>query len=321
MVAISRRTLCAGFMALAARPVRAQEAKFIRLVVPYAAGGNTDVIARVVAEYAGQRLGRSIIIENKPGAGTVVGTQAVASAEPDGSTYLFTTSAYAIAQVLQDKLPFDPAKDLEPLSHVATVPMVIMVHPKLPVRTLPELLDYLRRNPGKVSYGSAGAGSALHMAGELFRYMGKVDIVHVPYRGAGPALNDALAGNFELFIDGVSTSAQHVQSDALRALAVTSMARSSVRPDVPTANEAGLPGFETVLWNIIMARRGTPAAETAKLREAVEHALASPELLQRFRQLGAEVVRGSNAEQVQAMIQTEISKWRPVVAANGISVR
>jgi tripartite-type tricarboxylate transporter receptor subunit TctC len=309
-----------GLAGLLATPLNAQEGRIIKFVVPFAAGGSTDVIARIIAEYSGRHLGRTIIVENKPGAGTVLGSQDVARAEPDGSTYLFATSAYAIAQVLQEKLPFNPERDLAPIMHVATVPMVLMTHPKLPVKSVPELLSYLRANPGKVGYGSAGVGSALHTAGELFRYVTKTDLVHVPYRGAGPAMNDALAGVFELFIDSVATAAPHIQNGSLRALAVTAAQRSSALPEVPTAAEVGLAGFETVLWNVIMARRGTPDSETAKLRDGVERALASPELTARFKQIGAEVVRASTAEQVRTMIQAEIDKWRPVVAANGIPV-
>jgi tripartite-type tricarboxylate transporter receptor subunit TctC len=318
---ISRRGFAVGLAALSAVPAQAQDSRVIKLVVPYAAGGSTDVMARIVAEFTGQNLGRTILIENKAGAGTVIGNQAVAAAAPDGATFLFATSAYSIAQVLYERLPYDPDKDLEPISHVASVPLVVMVHPKLPVTTLTELIAYLRQNPGKVSYGSAGTGSALHMAVELFRYLAKVEVVHIPYRGAAPALVDALAGNFELFIDGITTAAEQVKQGKLRALAVASPQRSFVLPDVPTAQEAGLPGFETYLWNIIMAPRGTPQSIKDTLRNAIERALADPRVETRFREIGAEIVRGSTPEQVRALMDTEIAKWRPFAAANEIRLR
>lgn len=317
---VSRRAALSGLGSLPFMSGRAaaQDRSSIQLIVPFAAGGNTDVLARVLAQAMTTDLGRPVVVENRPGAGTMLGAQGVANAEPDGRMYLFTTSGYAIAQVLQPKLPFDPEKDLLPLAQVAAVPMVVAVHPGVPANTLDELVTHLKANPGKLSFASAGSGSALHMAGELLKYVGKVDIAHVPYRGAGPALTDTMSGMVEIIIDGITTTAPHVKSRALRALAVTATARSPMLPDVPTVVEAGLPGLETQIWNVIMARAGTPDSVLDPFRKALARALASPQLQSRFADLGAEVIHGSTPEQVTILIRSEIQKWRPVAAANGL---
>lgn len=317
---MSRR---AALAALGSLPVfsgraAAQDRSPIQLIVPFAAGGNTDVLARVLAQAMSSDLGRPVVVENRPGAGTMLGAQGVASADPDGRSYLFTTSGYAIAQVLQPKLPFDPDKDLVPLAQVATVPMVVAVNPGVPAKTLGELIAYLKANPGKLSFASAGSGSALHMAGELLKYAGKVEIAHVPYRGAGPALTDTMSGVVQIIVDGVTTTAPHVKSGALRALAVTATERSPMLPDVPTVVEAGLPGLETQIWNVVMVRAGTPDAVTEPFRAALLRALASPDLKARFADLGAQVTPDSTPDQVKALIRREIEKWKPVAAANGL---
>lgn len=319
-MSLSRRAALAalGGLALAPGCAAAQERSPVTLIVPFPAGGNTDVLARVLAQAMTADLGRPIIVENRPGAGTMLGAQGVATSEPDGRTYLFTTSGYAIAQVLQPKLPFDPDKDLVPLAQVAKVPMVVAVHPRVPARTLAELIAHLKANPGKLSFASAGSGSALHMAGELLKYAGKVDVAHVPYRGAGPALTDTISGVVQIIIDGVTTTAPHVRSGALRALAITSAVRSPLLPEVPIVSEAGLPGLETQIWNIVMARAGTPDAVTEPFRAALAQALTSPNLEARFSELGALVTRDSTPDQVKALIRSEIDKWTPVVAANGL---
>jgi tripartite-type tricarboxylate transporter receptor subunit TctC len=317
---ITRRAALAGLGSVALQSSRAaaQDRSPVQLIVPFAAGGNTDVLARVLAQTMTPDLGRPVIVENRPGAGTMLGSQGVAAAEPDGRTYLFTTSGYAIAQVLQPKLPFDPDKDLIPLAQVASVPMVVAVHPSVPAKTLGELIAHLQANPGKLSFASAGSGSALHMAGELLKYAGKVDIAHVPYRGAGPALTDTISGMVQIIIDGITTTAPHVRSGALRALAVTSTERSPQLPEVPTVVEAGLPGLETQIWNVVMARAGTPDTVMEPFRASLGRALASPDLQARFAELGAQVTRGSTPDQVKALIRREIDKWRPVAAANGL---
>lgn len=320
MVFATRRAALAGLATLpfAGRGASAQDTSPITLVVPFAAGGNTDVLARIVAQLVAVDLGRTVVVENRPGAGTMLGAQGVAASEPNGRTYLFTTSGHAIAQVLQPKLPFDPGKELVPLAQVATVPMVVAVHPGVPAKTLGELVAHMRANPGKLSFASAGSGSALHMAGELLKYVAKVEIAHVPYRGASPALTDTMSGMVQIIVDGITTTAPLAKSGALRALAVASPQRSPMLPDVPTAAEAGLPDYDTQIWNVVMARAGTPDSATAPFRAALSRALESPDLARRFAELGAEVTRGSTPEQVRELIRREIEKWRPVVAANGL---
>jgi tripartite-type tricarboxylate transporter receptor subunit TctC len=292
----------------------------IKLIVPFAAGGNTDVMGRIVAAKLSETLGQQMVVENRTGAGTVVGTDMVAKAPADGYTLLFTTVAHAVNPGLYKKLPFDPVADFQPVALVAQVPLVIVVNPTLPVTDLKGLIALLKANPGKYSYGSAGNGSALHLGPELFKAVAGVDIVHVPYRGAAPALNDLLSGQLAMMTDAVSTSAQYVRAGTLRALAVTTPQRASILPEVPTAAEAGLRGYEAYTWVAFFAPAGTPRPIVDRLVQDAHKAVAEPAVRQRLVELGGEIVTDSTPESLAVFLRAEMAKWIPLVEASGAKV-
>lgn len=296
------------------------QAQILKIVVPFAAGGSTDVVARILGEALAPKLGRPVIIENRTGAGAVVGTQAVAQAAPDGTTILFTTVSHAINPTLFDQLPYDSDRDFVAVAHVANVPLVLSVHPSVPANDLQEFLDYLRANPGKASYGSAGIGSVLHMSVELMKHQAKVDATHVPYRGAGPAMNDLIAGHIQFIIDPISTSAQHIKGKSIRALAVTSSQRSPVLPDVPTFKEAGLVDYEASTWNVILAPRGTPQEFVETLNQATNEVLAEPAVRKRFDAMEIIPVLNSTPASTSAFMAREAEKWSVIIKAAGVKL-
>ncbi|WP_245615120.1 Bug family tripartite tricarboxylate transporter substrate binding protein [Muricoccus aerilatus] len=274
-----RRTLLAATSVLAARPTLAQSwpTQPIRLVVPYAAGGPTDVAARLLAEALSASLSHRVIVENRTGAGTVVGTGAVANGSRDGHTFLVATVAHVVNPVLVANLAFDPIADFGGAALMGTVPQVVLVNRDLPVRSLPELLALFRGRPGGFAYGSAGNGSAQHLAAELLKRQAGLDVVHVPYRGAAPAVADMLAGQVAMVIDSAATAIPMARSGQARALAVTAPAHLSQLPKVPSVAET-LPGYEAYTWNALLARAGTPPEAIARMNGAVNNALAKLEL-------------------------------------------
>lgn len=291
----------------------------ITLVVGFAAGGSTDVVARIIAQRASEILGKPIIIENKTGAGGVIATDFVAKSNPDGYTLLFGTSAYAITATLNKKLPYEPATALEPVALVAEVPMVLAVSPSVKATTAREFVALIRANPGQLHYGSAGNGSALHMAVELLAYEEKLKPVHVPYRGAAPALQALMAGDVQFVTDAVSTVASAVKVGKVKALAVTSPRRSSVLPDVPTMQEAGFPNYQTALWNMVMVPKGTSPAVVTKLHAAFQQALQTPATRERLAKIGVEPVDKSNPATSKVFLQQEMVRWREVIRAGNIA--
>lgn len=316
-----RRTLCrvallaASFCLCASG--RAQSGfpeKPIRLIVPYAAGGNTDVLARMYGQKLGEVLKTAIIVENKTGSGAVIGTDAVAKASNDGYTLLFGTSAHTINATLYPKLPYDSRKDFTPITLVAEVPMVLSVHPKVPARTAQELVALLRANPGKYSYASSGIGGSLHMAVELLQYQEKLNALHVPYRGAAPALTDTAAGQVDFIIDPITTSAPFIKAGKLRALAVTTAARAPVLPDVPTMKQAGYPAYQTSTWNLVMAPAGTPAPIVAKLNDAFLALYQDPAFTRQLADIGVVPLHMTPAE-TAAYVERETAQWARVIAS------
>jgi tripartite-type tricarboxylate transporter receptor subunit TctC len=289
----------------------------IRLIVPFAVGGSTDLVARLLGAAASPLLGQSIFVDNRPGAGTILGSNVVAKASPDGNTLLFATVAHAINPTLQAQLPYSQA-DFMPIARVATVPLVLSVHPSVPVNTLTEFLAYVRANPGKVKYGSAGIGSALHMAAEVLKYQAKLDIVHVPYRGAGPAMNDLMSGQVQFIIDPISTSAQQITAKNIRALAVTSERRSPSLPDVPTFPEAGMPDYEASTWNVVLAPKGTAPSVIKRLNETINRAMSDPALVDRLRELDVIPIADSSPESTGAFIARETERWAVIIKAAGL---
>lgn len=289
----------------------------IRMVVPYAPGGNTDLVARLYGESLSRVLGVPVVVENRAGAGTVVGTDFVARSPADGYTLLFGTSAHAINASLYPDLPYDPINGFVPLSLVAEVPLVLAVNPAIPVKSAKEFIQLLRKNPGKYTFASAGNGSALHMAGELLKYQEKLDFIHVPYRGAGPALASVIAGEVDFIIDAVSTATQFIKSGRLRALEVTSDKRCAILPDAPTMKESGFERYSTAIWNVVLAPTGISEEIIKKLSSALSTVANNPELRQKLLALGVEQL-GLGPDAAAARIKNEIKEWGLVINAAGI---
>jgi tripartite-type tricarboxylate transporter receptor subunit TctC len=287
----------------------------IRWVVPYPPGGTTDVLARLVAEPLGRRLGQQVYIENRPGAGNNLGTEAVVNAEPDGYTILLVNPANGINATLYKKLNFNVVRDIAPVAMITRSPNIMVVTPSLPVKTVAEFIAYAKANPGKINMASSGLGTSVHMSGELFKAMTGIDMVHVPYRGAGPALVDMLSGQAHVLFDNLPSSIGHVRSGGLRALAVTTAERSPALPDVPTVADT-VPGYEASAWFGIGAPRRTPPELIERLNREVNEVLADPATAGKLADLGGAPLRMSPAQFGQ-VIADETEKWRKVVEFSG----
>lgn len=288
----------------------------MHLVVPYAAGGPTDVAARLVAEALSRRLPQRAVVENVTGAGTVVGTARVASVKDD-HTFLVATVAHAVNAVLYANLPFDPAKAFTEVALIGTVPQIVLVNNDVPAKSLGELLAYARVKRGGLTYGSAGIGSAQHLAAELMKSMAKVDLVHVPYRGSGPAVTDLVGGRLDLVIDSAATALQHVKNGTARALAVTTSERLPNLPELATVADV-LPGYEAYTWNAVLAPAGCGAEAVATMNAAVNDTLADPAVAARLAELGIAVMRKS-PEATRAFVAAEMAKWQLLLRSTGIA--
>jgi tripartite-type tricarboxylate transporter receptor subunit TctC len=315
--------MIAGALAMLAA-ARARAAEYpdrpIRLVVPFPPGGPTDVVARVLSAKLTGVLGQQIIIDNKGGAGGNLGTEVVATAKPDGYTLLFGTAAtHGINISLYRHLPYDPVKDFEPIALTGMNPMVLFVPPSMP-RTVEGLIAKMKAEPGKWSFGSSGNGTTNHLAGELFKKRVGIDVLHVPYRGSEPALQDLLAGRLAFMFDSFGTTLEYLKTGQLYALGVMSAKRSIADPDVPTMAEAGVPDFIGATWNVLVAPAGTPTAIVDKLNAAVNRSLKDPALAARLKQLGIETVDVSTPASTGAFIRSEIAKWRDLVKLAGATV-
>jgi tripartite-type tricarboxylate transporter receptor subunit TctC len=318
---LHRSLLALGLCAVSLTAV-AQEAypsRPIKLVVPYAAGGPADMLARMVAERLSPRLGQPVVIENKPGTGGHTGAEQVAKGPADGYTLVLATIAHNGAVKLYNNLRYDPLKDLQPVILVAESPSVLLVNQSLPVNSVKELLALAQSKPGQLSYGSAGNGSAMHMAAELFRYMTKVDYVHVPYRGGAPAMADLLGGQIQLLFESLGTAHPHLKTGKVRALAVTGTRRDPSLPDVPTVAEAGVAGYSSVPWYTISAPSGVPASIVNKLNAEINAVLKAPDLIERWQSQGVVALGGSQADAVKRN-QAETTKWNAVVTAADIKL-
>jgi tripartite-type tricarboxylate transporter receptor subunit TctC len=292
----------------------------IALVVPFAAGGPTDVVARSLAAVMSKSLGQTVVVENRTGAGGNVAAEAVVRARPDGHTLLMgTTGLMTTNQHIYRRMGFDPLRDLAPVSMAFTSDLVIVVHPSVPARTLRELVDLAKAEPGSLSFGSSGAGATTHTAMELFKLAAGVDMAHVPYRGSGAAMNDLLAGTIQVMMIQIAGSIGHIRDGQVRPLAVTGQRRDPTLPEVPTVAEAGLPGAEATSWGCIVAPAGTPAAAIERLSAAVREAVADPAVQERMRSVGLEGVASSPAE-LAAFMRAESEKWGRVVRQAGITV-
>lgn len=313
----------AGAAALAGSGASAQGAfptRPITLVVPFAAGGSTDIVGRLVGQKMSEILGQNVVIENRAGAGGNVGSTAVARANPDGYTLLLgTISTHALNPAILKTVTFDAVKDFTPISLLAIVPNVMVVNPNFPAKTVKEVIEVLKANPDKYAYASSGVGTPLHLSGELFKSMAGVKMAHVPYRGAGPALNDVVAGTVPIMFDNLPSSAGFIRSGQLRAIGVTTKERVSSFPDVPTIAESGLTGYETYTWNALFGPAKMPDAIVAKLNEAANAALKDPLVKQRLNDVSADIV-GSTPAQLAEHVKVELAKWGPIAKASGAVV-
>ncbi|PPE66225.1 tripartite tricarboxylate transporter substrate binding protein [Caldimonas caldifontis] len=293
--------------------------KPVRVVVGFAAGGTTDVIARLVAQKLSESMGQQFIIENRAGAGSNLGAQAVARADADGYTLYASSVANTINMSLFAKPGYDFANGMDAVALFAKVPNLLVVHPSVPVKNVQEYIAYAKANPGKVTFASSGNGSSIHLSGELFKQMTGVDMTHVPYRGSAPAISDLIGGQVQSMFDNMPSALPHVQGGKLRALAVTSAQRSAAAPDVPTLAEAGVPGYDVQSWFGLNAPKGTPKAIVDKLNAEVNKALALPDVQKRLAELGA-VASPMSPAAYDKFIKAEVAKWAPVVKASGATV-
>jgi len=292
--------------------------RVVRIINPYPPGGSVDITARILAQKLSDNTGHQFIVENRTGAGGNTGADTVAKSAPDGYTLMFTAPPpLAINQTLYTKgLPYDPAKDFVAIGTFALTPIVLMVHPGIPAKNVQELIAFAKSNPGKVHFGSAGIGTTPHLSGELFKSMAKVEIVHVPYRGTGPAMNDLVGGHIQMFFDLLPASLQQINAGNVRALANAGAKRPPALPDLPTVAEQGLPGFDSASWVALAAPAKTPAPVVAKLREEVGKVLVAPDIVARIRELGSEP--GTvNEKDVRAFLDAETKKWAEVIRLSG----
>jgi tripartite-type tricarboxylate transporter receptor subunit TctC len=312
--------LAAGAAALpaASRIARAQAypSRPARIVVPFAAGGATDIIARLIGQWLSERLGQQFVIENRPGAGSNIGTEVVVNAPPDGYTLLLVGASSAINATLYEKLSFNFLRDIAPVSGIISIPFIMAVNPSFPAKTVSEFIAYARANPGKVNMASGGNGTAGHLSGELFKMMAGINMVHVPYRGEAPALTDMLGGQVQAMFGTMPASIEYVRAGKLRPLAVTSARRSELLPDLPTVGDF-VPGYETSALQGVGAPRNTPAEIINKLNKEINAGLADPKIKARLTDLGGTVLPGSPAD-FGKLIADETEKWGKVVRAANI---
>jgi len=293
--------------------------KTIRYVVPFPPAGATDILARWVAEKITPPLGHSVVVENRPGAAGGVGTELVAKSPPDGYTILMATAAQAVSETLYVKQPFSFARDLTAVALIARVPNVMEVHPSVPVKTVKEFIALAKSQPGQINFASSGAGTTLHMSGELFKMLTGVNIVHIPYKGSAQALTDLMAGQVSVMWDNLPASMPYIKAGRLRAIAITTDKRYPGLPELPTVAESGVPGYEASAWFGVVAPAATPREVVARLNTEINRAVNLPDMKERFAQQGATPAPG-NAEDFTAWIRAEIAKWGKVVKASGAKV-
>ena len=306
------------FFAAGAALAQGYPGKTVRLIVPFAAGGSTDIIGRVLAQKLTEAWGQQVIVDNRPGGSTVIGTDIVAKSAPDGHTLLVTPAPFTIVPSLLKKLPYDPAKDFEPITLINTTPLVVVVHPGVPAKNIKELIALARAKPGVMNFGSSGSGGSNHLAGELFNAMANVKIVHVPYKGNAPALSDLIGGHVDLVFNGLTSALPFIKAGKLRALGMTSLKRSAAMPELPTLDEQGLKGFQAVAWNGLTGPARTPKEVVAKAANEVARIMKLPELAEQLKREGSDPV-GSTTAEYAAFLKDEIDKWKKVIARAGIT--
>ncbi|MBX9960251.1 MAG: tripartite tricarboxylate transporter substrate binding protein [Burkholderiaceae bacterium] len=319
MSSMFRRVLLLCGLSLAL-PLAAQTwpSKPVRLIVPFPAGGATDILARALSQELGRKLGQSVVVDNKPGAGGTIGALAGAQAAPDGYTLLLTTSStHSIGPAINPKIPYNAEADFTPIAYVASSPQVILVPLSSPARTLKEFIDYARQNPGRLNYASSGNGTISNLSTEIFKAQSGTFLVHIPYRGTGLSIADLVSGKVDVLFDSVVSGMPHVRDGKLRALAVTSPKRSALVPELPAVAEL-LPGFESVTWFGVYGPRGLPPEIVNRVNQAVNAALTEADLKDRFARLGAETA-GGTPQQFASVVRAESAKWKKVITERKIT--
>ena len=293
----------------------------IKLVVPYAAGGPTDVLARLVADYLGRDLKQTTVVENKPGAQGAIAAEMVSRSEPDGYTLFVTAASIMVLNpLLYKKLPYDPQKDLRMLTVVTDLPVVMEVHPSVPAKTVQEFVAYAKANPGKLNFGSAGTGGTIHLAGEMFKQIAGVEMTHVPYKGAGPALTDLLSGNIQVMFDTLSTALPPVKGGLLRPLGVSSKQRSPDLPDVPTVIESGYPDYQVGVWFGLAGSSKLPAEVVTKVMASMDKALGDPAFRASLEKIGFPVLKPKTVAEIDQFVDEARARWSKVIKAMNISL-
>jgi len=305
---------------LAALAQETYPARALRIVVPFAPGGSTDIVARVIADRLATAVGQPVVVENRAGAAGNIGAEVVARSAPDGYTLLMaTTGVMAINNALYTGIGYDAARDLEPVIFVASITNVLAVPPELPAASVAELIALAKREPGKLTFASSGAGSSTHLSAELFKSMADVEVLHVAYKGSGQALADLMAGRVSMIFDNMPSALPYIKAGKLRALAVTGTKRSPAMPELPTLSEAGLPGYESLSWSGIAVPAGTPKNTIARLNREIGALLARPDMRQKLAELGAEAVGGA-PEVFDAHVRAERDKWTQLIRSRNITV-
>lgn len=307
--------LCVSAMS-AAQTTNTYPNQAIRMVVPYPPGGPTDITARVVAAEMSKTIGQSVVIDNRPGASGMIGSEMVTKATPDGYTLLANASIHVINPSVYPDMRFDAIKDFTPITQLAQVPLVLVVPANSPIKSVKDLVEYAKANPGKVNFGSAGSASAQHLAGESFKIAAGIQMQHIPYKGSAPALTDLAGGQLQLMFDSMPSATPMINSGKLRAIAVTTTVRAKARPDLPTIAESGFPGFDISTWYAYWAPKGTPVDIIEKLAASAAQALKNPEVIAKYEAMGAEPV-GSTPAQFAAYVESEAKKWNDIVKKSG----
>ena len=309
-------------LALPAAQALAQKSypnKAIRMIVPFAPGGSNDIMGRLVAAKWTESMGQQVVVDNRPGASGIVGTDLAAKAAPDGYTVLVMSLTFTVNPSIRSKLPYDTEKDLVPVTLIASAPLILVVHPSLPVKSVKEFIAYAKENPGRLNFGSGGPGSTPHLAGEMFKNMAGLEMTHVPYKGGGPALADLLGGQIQLMLENIPSTLPFVKSGKLRVLAVTSKMRSPTVPDLPTLDEAALKGYELTGWNGLFVPRGTPRVIVNQLHAETVKALAARDVKERLAAMSAEP-GGESPEKFAVFVKAEIRKWAKIAKEAGLKV-
>ena len=319
MMNAARVSVAAIITGIAAISAFAQDypSKPVRIVVPFAPGGGTDLSARVIAQKLSESLGANFVVDNRPGAAGIVGTEMIAKSKPDGYALLVVSSSHAINPAMYPKLPYDTARDFVPISLLLSGPSLVVAHPSLPAKNARELIALAKAKPGTLTFASAGHGTPPHMAGELFRALAGIDLVHIPYKGNGPAYTDLMAGQVSLMFPNIATSLPYVRSGRMRALGVGSKTRSAIAPEIPTINESGLPGYEMSSWFGLLAPAGTPVAIVTRLQQEIARIFIQAEVREKLLAQGVEPV-GGTPQEFTAFLHNETTQWAKVIKSSGL---